>query len=51
MVGTEESGVAGERWGVDGPELTLGIPGFYLRPDYHEVLSWLRSNAPVSNSA
>jgi len=47
MVGTMESGGAGERWGADGPELALGVPGFYLRPDYHEVLSWLRSNAPV----
>jgi cytochrome P450 len=31
----------------DGPDIRLGIPGFYLRPDYHDVLTWLRRNAPV----
>jgi len=51
MVGTGESGGAGERWIEDGPELALGVPGFYLRPDYHEVLSWLRRNEPVFPTA
>ncbi len=41
MVGSV-SGVAEDR-----PEIALGTPGFYLRPDYHEVLAWLRANAPV----
>ncbi len=41
MVGTGEWGDGG------GPDIRLGTPGFYLRPDYHDVLAWLRRNAPV----
>jgi cytochrome P450 len=32
-------------------ELDVTVPGFYLRPDYVEVLGWLRANAPVHRSA
>jgi len=34
-----------------GPEIHLGTPGFYLRPDYHEILAWLRRHAPVFATA
>ena len=44
--------VASGEWGSeDGPEIRLGTPGFYLRPDYHDVLAWLRRNAPVYPTA
>ena len=36
---------------ADGPDIHLGTPGFYLRPDYHEVLAWLRRHAPVFTTA
>ena len=40
-----------EQWGEgDGPHVELGVPGFYLRPDYHEVLAWMRRHAPVFTS-
>ena len=32
-------------------ELDVTQPGFYLRPDYPEVLAWLRANDPVHRSA
>jgi cytochrome P450 len=32
-------------------ELDVTVPGFYLRPDYFEVLGWLRANARVRRSA
>ena len=35
----------------DGPDIRLGVPGFFLRPDYHETLTWLRRNAPVHPTA
>ena len=41
----------GVREDVDGPDIHLGTPGFYLRPDYHEVLAWLRRHAPVFPTA
>jgi cytochrome P450 len=34
-----------------GPDIALATPGFYLRPDYHEVLAWLRQHAPVFTTA
>lgn len=34
-----------------GPDIHLGRPGFFLRPDYHEVLAWLRRHAPVYATA
>ena len=41
-----------EQWGDgEGPHVELGVPGFYLRPDYHEVLAWLRAHAPVFTTA
>lgn len=41
----------GMRVGGDGPDIHLGTPGFYLRPDYFEVLAWLRRHAPVFTTA
>jgi cytochrome P450 len=38
-------------WGGTGPEIELGTPGFFLRPDYHDVLAWLRRHAPVYPTA
>ena len=36
------------QWGDgDGPGIRLEVPGFYLRPDYHDVLAWLRLHAPA----
>ena len=32
---------------VPGPEVRLATPGFFLQPDYHEVLAWLREHSPV----
>ncbi len=32
-------------------DLDVEEAGFYLRPDYYEVLAWLRANAPVHRSA
>jgi cytochrome P450 len=32
-------------------ELDVERAGFYLRPDYYELLSWLRANDPVHRSA
>jgi cytochrome P450 len=32
-------------------DLDVEAAGFYLRPDYYEVLAWLRANAPVHRSA
>ena len=41
----------GATGGGDGRDIRLGTPGFFLRPDYHEVLAWLRRNAPVFATA
>ena len=32
-------------------ELDVEQAGFYLRPDYYELLAWLRANDPVHRSA
>ena len=32
-------------------DLDVEVAGFYLQPDYYELLAWLRANAPVHRSA
>ena len=39
--------MTGSSEGPAGPAIVLGEPGFFLRPDYHDVLATLRRHHPV----